>query len=59
MLRRRGCGGSWARMLTQEAPIILLDEPVSNLDIRNQADTLSAVRGGRMPERRPSACFMT
>ncbi len=33
-----------ARMLTQEAPIMLLDEPVSNLDIRNQADTLSAVR---------------
>lgn len=46
-----------ARMLTQGAPLMLLDEPVSNLDIRNQVDTLSAVRR-RTDSGRAAVCVL-
>jgi iron complex transport system ATP-binding protein len=34
-----------ARALTQQAPVLLMDEPTAHLDLRHQAGTLSLVRG--------------
>ncbi len=46
-----------ARALAQEAPILLLDEPTSHLDFRNQHAVLSLVR--RVAEDKGLTVFMT
>ena len=50
---------SFARLLAQETPVLLLDEPTAALDIRHQESLLAVARAARRRPARPSSSCCT